>query len=178
MLCPSVSCAPPYSKVPTCEDHALWRCWGCAGSLPDISWVSQTLLCFSDTTSSEMPPDGPGRLWFYLLTAAVSICQPYNQGWVHILAAFPSLCVCFSAAVGAVLCPPIAGHGDTRDAPQEPGWGLKQPFPQLCPLLSAASILFMGSMNYSCPGRRGCVCDRLCDAKGADMLPSTESFSV
>lgn len=51
-------------------------------------------------------------------------------------------------------------------------------FPQLCPLLPSASVLLMGSMNYSYPGRQGCVSGRLCDAKGADMPPSTESFSV
>lgn len=71
----------------------------CAASLPDIPWVPPTLLCFLDTKSSEMPPNGPGRLWFYLLTAAVSMCQPYNQGWVQLLALLPSLCFCFPAAL-------------------------------------------------------------------------------
>lgn len=51
-------------------------------------------------------------------------------------------------------------------------------FSQLCPLLPAASLLFMGSMNYAYPGKRGCVWGRLCDAKGPDLPPSTESFSM
>lgn len=27
VLCPSVSCAPPYSEVHTCEGHVLWSSW-------------------------------------------------------------------------------------------------------------------------------------------------------
>lgn len=82
-LCPSVSCSPPYSKVHTWE-MLFGACGCCAASLPDMPWVPPTLLCFSDTASSETPPDGPGRLWFYLLTAAVSMCQPHNQDWVQL----------------------------------------------------------------------------------------------
>lgn len=117
VLSPIVSSAPPYSKAHTWE--MLFGAPGCcAASLPDISWLPPTLLCFLDTASSETPPDGPGRLWFYMLTAAVSICQPHNQRWVQLLTLFPSLCFCYPAAVGAVLCPPIAGRGDARGAPR------------------------------------------------------------
>lgn len=40
----------------------------------------------------------------------------------------------FPCSSGAVLCPPVAGHGDARGAPQEPG-GVDEAFPQLWPLL-------------------------------------------
>lgn len=128
VLSPIVSCAPPYSKVHTWE--MLFGAPGCcAASLPGISWVPPTLLCFLDTTSSEMLLDSPDRLWFYLLTAAVSICQPHNQCWVQLLSLFPSLCFCYPAAVGAVLCPSIAGHGDARGALQELAGGVDEAVP-------------------------------------------------
>lgn len=70
--------------------------------LPHCLINPATSQSFSDTTSSKMPLDGPGRLWFYLLTAAVLMCHPNNQGWVRLLAFLPSLCFCFPVAVGAV----------------------------------------------------------------------------
>lgn len=77
---------------------------GCAASLPDISWVPPTLLCFSDTTSSEMPLDGLGKLWFYLLIAAVSMCQSNKSPG---FSPFPVLLFPCSSWCSS----PIAGHG-------------------------------------------------------------------
>lgn len=93
------------------------------------------------------------------------MCQPYNQGWVHLLALLPSLCLCFPAAL-VQFSPLLLQDMEMLGMLPRSRGGVDEAVPPT--LASPTALLFMGSMNYSYPGTRGRVCGRLCDAKGAE----------